>query len=470
MTTAAPAAGTIVEAELDAVLARRSLADFVKAAWPLVEDVPLVWNWHIDEICETLEAVSAGDLDRVLINVPPGCMKSYLVSVLWPAWEWASRPELRYLTASYNGELTIRDNLRVRDIVTSPWYRGAYPTRLKEDRNVKVRFETTDKGWRIASSVGGRATGEHPDRIIIDDPLSADQGRSDQYLLTARDWFDRTISTRGVARKVRIVVIMQRLHEEDLAGHLIAKGGWEHICWPMRYDPKRPDPRDLRTEAGELLWPRLFPETAVRQLELDLGPYGTAGQLQQAPSPEGGGLFKRGWFTIVDAAPAKADRCRGWDTAGTEGGGDYTAGVLLSRDSDGGWYIEDIIREQWGPAMVDKTIKQTAGLDGVKTLIREEQEGGSSGKAVTTARAKDLAGFDYAGTPISGDKVTRARPLRAQAEAGNVKLVRGPWNEAWLAEASSFPVGRHDDQIDAASCAFNTLVAFERKAKGAALW
>lgn len=445
--------------DASAMAARASLRVFVEAAWPWVEpDKAFVPNWHIDALCEVLEAVTRGEIQRLIINVSPGSSKSLLVSVMWPAWEWATQPGLRYLTASYGSHLSIRDNLRLRAIITSPWYRKHFGLRLRGDQNEKVRFDTAAGGWRIATSVGGVGTGEHPDRIIIDDPLTADQARSDAGRARANDWFDRTVSTRGVSRGTRTVVVMQRLHEEDLSGHLLAKGGeWTHVCWPMRYEPERADPRDPRTEAGALFWPSLFPEPVVRQLEYDLGPYGAAGQLQQRPAPEGGGLFKREWFPVVDAAPAIARRCRGWDTAGTDGGGDYTVGALMARDPQGITYIEGVVRGQWGPAQVEAVIKQTTQLDGHACMQREEQEGGSAGKTVIAQRALQLAGYDYRGVSVTGDKVTRAKPFRAQCEAGNVRLVRGPWNETLLQELSVFPTGSHDDQVDALSCAFNAL-------------
>lgn len=445
-----------------AELARRYLPDFIRAAWPLVEpDTPLSWNWHLDVLCDVLTEVSAGELKRVIVNVPPGTAKSLIVSVFWPAWEWATNPGLRYLTASYGAHLTIRDNLRLRAIVTSPWYQRHYAARLSGDQNNKVRFDTTAQGWRIASSVGGVGTGEHPDRLIVDDPITADQARSDAERQTANDWFDRTISSRGVTRGVRIVVIMQRLHEEDLSGHLLAKGGWEHVCLPMHFDPERADPRDQREVPGQLLWPELFDEQRVRRLELDLGPFGAAGQLEQRPAPEGGGLFKRQWLPIVDrdTVPAKLRRCRGWDTAGSEGRGDWTAGVRMGESPDGEIYVEDVTRAQLGPGGVDALVKQTAQLDGVECAQREEREPGGSGVAVVAARAKLLAGFDYAAVPITGDKVTRAKPFRAQCEAGNVRLVRGEWNEAYLQELEAFPTGKHDDQVDGSSTAYNCLVA-----------
>jgi predicted phage terminase large subunit-like protein len=470
--------------ELEAVetaLCQKSLRAFLEKVWPIVEPVKdFVPNWHIDVLCETLERVTRGEITRLLVNVPPGTMKSLLISVIWPAWEWMSQPELRYLTASYSGHLTVRDNLKVRAILQSEWYRAATGLVLVDDQNQKTLFKNEDGGWRIASSVNGPATGEHPDRIIIDDPLTAEQARSAAERGSANDWFDSTISTRGVARDTVIVVVAQRLHEDDLPGHLIARGGWFHICWPMRYETTRvnqpnwkPDPLDQRTKPGELLWPTLFTEAKVRQLELDLGPYGTAGQLQQSPAPEGGGLFKREWFKYVDAAPAIKRTARGWDTAATEGAGDYTAGVKISEACGpvtdetegtvsmqglGVFYVEDCICDQVSPAGGDALIKQTAIADGKACVQREEKEGGASGKIVVAARLKLLKGYDYKGTEITGDKVTRSKPFRAQVEGGNVFLVRGPWNEAYITELCNFPTGTHDDRVDASSCAFNAVL------------
>lgn len=461
-----------------AAVAKKSLPEFVRLFWSVVEPArPLFWNWHLDELCDRLVAITNGELKQLIINVPPGCMKSLLVNVMWPAWEWASNPALRYLTAAYSSDNTIRDNLRLRDIVTSEAYRRAYGVKLASDQAAKVRFNTTAKGWRIATSIGGKGTGEHPDRVIIDDPIKATGARSAAELAECSDWFDRTITTR-LAQDPAIILIMQRLNELDLAGHLLAKGGWEHVLFPMRFrhPTVEPDGRvhngwkcpchertgdalDHRTKPGELLWPALWPEERVRREELGLGPYGVSGQLQQDPVPEGGGLFKRDWFEIVEpeAVPEGAQRCRGWDTAGTEDGGDWTVGVKLA-ESARTWYVEHAVRGQWGPAAVDKIMRQTAESDGRACAVREEKEGGSAGKAVITARAKALVGFDYAGVQISGDKITRAKPFRAQCEAGNVKLVRGEWNGAWLDVVCSFPVGPHDDDVDASSCAFNAMV------------
>lgn len=494
-----------------------SLHDFVRAAWHLVEpNHPFQDNWHIRKLCKHLEHVfyksgpfrdglvqdSPKKPRRSVINIPPGMMKSLIVMVFFPAWCWAKNPRLRFLCASYGSTLSNRDNLRCRQIIESPWYQERWPIRLMDDQNTKTRYNTTENGWRIATSVGGPGTGEHPDFILIDDPHSAEEARSDAERNRALIWFDGTIATR-LGRNPAIVLIMQRLHADDLSGHLLKRGGWYHVRYPMRYerctcpevaprchpneelrcslhksDPTwAHDPTDERTEAGALLFPSFCPEEKVRGLEVDLGAYGAAGQLQQRPAPEGGGQFKREWFKFVDAKPALARRCRGWDTAGTKDGGDWTVGVLISEEFDwvltpaaglqrakrelkstGRFFVESVVRDQLDPAGVDGLMKVTAELDGKEVPIREEREGGSSGKGQIAAHGRLLAGWDYKEVQLGADKITRAKPFRAQCELGNVYLVRAAWNEAYISELTGFPTGSHDDQVDGSSCSFNSLL------------
>jgi len=462
---------------IEAELARRNLFLFIQKTWHVVEPKKeFISNWHIEEMCHQLERVTKGETSRLIVNVPPGTMKTLLILVFWPAWEWASDPSLRYLTASYAASRTIDANQKVRDIVNSPWYQKHYPeVKFTSDQNAKELFKTDQKGERRATSVGGEGTGIHPDRIIIDDPITADDARSDEVRKGVNDWFDQTLSIRGAIRKTKIILVMQRLHKEDLTGHILSKhwntpGLWLHVRWPMRYVPSRPpseqepegfvaDPLDPRTEPGQLLWPEAFTEEMVRNLELTLGPYGTAGQLQQQPSPEGGGLFKRAWFGIVDMVPKGkvVRRCRGWDTAATEGSGDWTCGVLLA-EVDGVVYVEDVVYDQLGPAGVDELFRNTAKADGRMTMQREEKEPAASGVAVIHARARLLRGYDYAGVTVSKDKVTRARPFRAQAEARNVFLKRAPWNNMYLSALVDFPTGTMNHPVDGSSCAYNAIV------------
>jgi len=461
----------LLQHDMERMRLEDSLYEFVKAAWSVVEpSQPFTANWHVVETCRVLEEVAQGKHRRVIFNFPSGTLKSLIISVFFPAWRWAKNPKLRVLTASYAAHLTTRDNLRVRDIIVSPWFQSYWKVQLVEDQNTKTRYNTDAGGWRIATSVNGVGTGEHPDLIIIDDPTTVEQAKSEPERTRANEWFDGTISSRGITRpKLCIIVVMQRLHVDDLSGHLIKRGGWKVVTWPMRYEVARPaseddpgftpDPSDPRRVAGELFFPALVPEDKVRQLELDLGPWDAQAQLQQQPSLKGGGLFQRGWFKFLDARPTNIVRsARGWDTAGTEDGGDWTVGVRIDETLDKRFIISDVQRGQLSPAGVDQLMYATAELDGKGVAVREEKEGGASGKAVVEARGKMLAGWDYKFVQVSGSKITRAKPFRAQVEAGNVYLVRGPWNEAYLNVVCGFPALKHDDDVDGSSCAFNAVL------------
>lgn len=485
-------------AKLHAFELKASLLKFTREAWPILEpEHDFVENWHIAELCDLLEGVERGEIPRTIINVPPGTMKSLLVSVIFPCWLWAKNPKLRILTAAYSDKRALDANLKARALMKSEWFQSLFPLEFLEGQDAKGRFDTVQGGWRIATSVGGEGTGLHPDLIVIDDASTATDAQSEASRKQVSDWYSRTVSSRGVSRGVRVIVIGQRLHEEDLPGYLINKdrAGWTLVRWPMRFekcecppdvteqtrctvhkaDPQwTPDPRDRRTEQGELLFPQLFDEPKVRQLELDLGPLDSAGQLQQRPSPEGGGLFKREWFKYVDEKPKLARRARGWDTAASENKGDYTVGVRIAEEfewavvngrrkfqSTGRFFVEDVIRVQLGPDGVDKLMLNTAHGDGRLVAQREEKEGGASGKSVIQARTKLLRGYNYAGIQLGGSKVTRAKPFRSQCEGGNVYLVRAPWNDAYITELCAFPAAKHDDQVDGSSSAFNSVLLEE---------
>lgn len=394
---------------------------------------------------------------------------------MFPTWQWTRSPSRRYLTFSYSDVNTIRDNIRCRDIITSDWYQSNYDLRLSSSQSAKIRFDTVQRGYRIASSVEGQGVGEHPDCIIIDDPVKADvsTARSPIMLQKCSDWYSRTVSTR-LNRNPAIILVMQRLHLKDLTGRLLAKdpGGWHHLCLPMEYEPEhldaqnvlvKPDPRDPRREPGELLWPANWSGEKLRGTKLFLGPFGVAGQLQQRPVPEGGGLFKRDYFKIVDSAPADTKWCRGWDIAETEeeeatDKSNWTVGVKMGYHRESGkWYISHVVRQQ--STLTDSLIKTTAETDGKKCKIRE---GAGSGKATIAAHRIMLAGYDYDKSPETDSKIERAAPFRAQAEGGNVHLIKGDWNEVYLDIVCSFPVGVQDDDVDASSNAFNELVGTKR--------
>ena len=295
--------------DTDALDAERSLYAFVRQAWPHVESATFVPNWHIEMICDHLQAITRGDIENLLINIPPGHSKSLIVSVFWPGWEWVTNPAIRWFFASYDQRLSTRDSVKCRALIASRWFQERWGDRfaLANDQNQKTYYETVAGGYRLATSVCGHGMGEHPDRIVIDDPHDPKGAESEAERLSVLEWWDLTMSTRGVSRGVKRVIIMQRLAENDLAGHVLTEGGFVHVCLPLRFERGRmaPSPArdsddrpwtDRRSEEGELLAPDQFPEKAVEAMERRLGSYGVAGQLQQRPAPRGGALFKRMWF------------------------------------------------------------------------------------------------------------------------------------------------------------------------------
>lgn len=462
-----------------------SLREFCALGWHVVEPATTFTpGWHIDAICEHLEAVTFGDIRQLVISMPPRHAKSLLCSVFWPTWLWTFRPAFRWLFASYAQSLATRDSRKCRLVINSPWYqsRWGHVFELTGDQNQKTRFENDKTGYRIATSVGGSGTGEGGDCVLVDDAHNVKQAISDAQREAALVWWDETMSTRLNDPKTGAhVIVMQRLHERDLAGHVLEQGGYEYLRLPARYEeivyvqgvgfkPGRHVTSigwtDPRTKDGELLWPERFGEKELAKLEKSLLAYGAAAQLQQRPSPRGGGKIKRAWFEIVDAAPADAVRCRSWDLAGTEPGPsnadpDYTAGAKVAL-KDGVFYIEDMKRQRLSPMGVEALVKQTAELDGKAVTIHIEQEPGSSGKnTIDNYRRRILVGYDVRAERATGSKEIRANPWISAAEAGNVKLVKGPdgapWIETFLGEAEVFPFGAHDDQVDAVSGAVEIL-------------
>ena len=452
---------------IDRVLARRSLADFAKMAWPILEPAAkLKWGWALDAICAHLEVVSHGEINRLLMNVPPGSMKSLLTGVIWPAWEWGplNRPDRRIIGTAHKQDLAIRDAMKCRRLITSPWFQDRWPVMLTSDQNAKTKFENDATGFREAAAFTSM-TGSRGDRIILDDPLSVDDANSDAALRAAELTFTEALPTRVNNDASSIVVIMQRLHERDTSGIILSRDlGYTHLCLPMRFEPDRrcatPFFNDPRTMDGELFFPERFSDATVTALEKTLGSYASAGQLQQRPAPRGGGLFKREWFPVVQAIPAGCKMVRGWDLAATASDdAAWTAGCLMARAMDGRFYIADMRRIQGTPSDVERLLVTTASQDGRSVKGSIPQDPGQAGKAQSQYLIRQLAGFTYHATPESGDKETRALPLAAQAEAGNVALLAGTWNQAFLDEIANFPVGKFKDQVDATTRAFSELIS-----------
>lgn len=457
----------------------RSLAGFAKRAWPVLEPATgLKWGWVLDAICEHLEAVSRGEILELLINVPPGCMKSLLLGVMFPAWEWGplGRADLRYLGTAHKQDLAVRDNMKCRRLIESEWFQRLWPLALTSDQNAKTKFENAKTGFREAMAFTS-TTGSRADRLIVDDPLSADDANSPAKREAAEITFCEALPTRLNNDRSAKVVIMQRLHERDTSGVILAREmGYTHLCLPMEFEPERRCSTiigfsDPRQEPGELLFPERFGREQVEKLKRDMGSYAAAGQLQQRPSPREGGMFKAHWFGRVRAAPAGTKWVRGWDLAASTGAtAAFTAGVKMGKTPHGRYIIAHCLRDRQSPGGVERMIVNTAAADGRECRISLPQDPGQASKGQVQYLIRQLAGFIVRATPESGAKETRAEPLSAQAEAGNVDILetgdpaKDAWIEDFMSEITVFPGSQFMDQTDAASRAFMEMVGVNRTA------
>jgi predicted phage terminase large subunit-like protein len=437
--------------------ARRWLHEFIRQAWHVVEpDTPFADNWHLRAFSEHLEAVSMGKIRRLLINVPPRSMKSLAVSVFWPTWEWIDRPATRWLFASYAATLSTRDSLKCRRIIESRWYqqRWGRAFQLTTDQNVKNRFENDRTGYRIATSVDGVATGDGGDVIVVDDPHNVREIYSDTTRESVLRWWDEAMTSRFNDPKTgRAVIVMQRVHERDLSGHLLAKDmGWEHLCLPMEYDGGRRATSlgsyDLRKEEGELLWPAHFDKKAVEDLKKGMGSYSASGQLQQSPSPAGGGIFKRDHWRFYKAPPELKEIVLSFDMAFKQlSDSDFVVGQAWGR-RDADKFLLGQVRGRMGFGASVQAVRQLKSRYPKATAILVEDK--ANGTAVVETLNREIAGI--VAIQPEGGKVARAYAVQPEQEAGNIFLpdpAIAPWVGEFVQECSSFPLGANDDQVDA---------------------
>lgn len=497
---------------LKAVEKRRcelSLAEFVRHAWKVIEPgQPYVHGWHIDFICAHLEAITDevvldnGELyNRLLVNVPPGTMKSLLIGVFWPAWEWGPRrmPHMRYVCAAHSQDLAIRDGLRMRRLVQSEWYQDHWGdiVVLTGDQNQKTKFENTATGFRQATAAGS-ITGARGDRVIIDDPHSVDGANSDQQRQSTLTWFLEAVPTRvNNPDRSAIVVVMQRLHEEDVSGVILSRDlGYDHIMLPMRYDPARAyatklgyaDPRE---EDGELLFPDRFPLDVVERDEKAMGPYATAGQFQQQPEPRGGGIIKDHWWQLWDKGeyPPLEFIIASLDTAyTTKAENDFSALTVwgvFSGSSEGkatrsvdryGRTIElrtSYQSESLGPVpkvmlmyawqvklelheLAEKVAATCSRMRVDRLLIENKAAGHSVAQEIRRLfGAETFAVQMY--DPKTLDKTARLYSVQHLFAEGMIYAPDKDWAEQVIRQCSVFPKGKNDDLVDTVSMSLNHL-------------
>ena len=412
-------------------------------------------NWHHEAICEKLEQVFNGEIKRLIINIPPRYSKTELAVVNFTSWALGKAPDAEFIHVSYSATLAANNSSKLRSVIQHEAYQRIFKTRLESEN--KQHLVTTEQGAFFTTGTGGTLTGfgagkarpEFGGCIIIDDPMKADEARSEVQRENVIEWFQNTLESRTNNRETPIIVIMQRLHEDDLAGWLLDGGNgekWELLCLPAIQDD------------NTALWPDKHTIEELRVAER-AKPYVFAGQYQQAPAPAAGGVIKPDMIQVVDAIPAGVVKwVRGWDFAATKDDGDFTAGPKLGRLSDGRFIIADVVHGQFSADERDTALKNTAKKDGSGVYISIPQDPGQAGKTQALYLTRQLAGYPVKATPESGDKVTRAEPFAAQVNVGNVLMLRAPWNDAATNEMRMFPNGRHDDIVDGCSRAFSELI------------
>lgn len=440
--------------------AREDLYDFSR--WMFLRRKGYQWQRARQHaiICGALMRVYRGECKRLIINVPPRYSKTELAVVNFIAWSLGKVPDAEFIHASYSGTLAINNSAAVRSVVLHEAYAEIFPdAQLASD--AKAHWTTTAGGVMYATGTGGTITGFGAGKhrpgfagaIILDDPHKADEARSDVMRQGVIDWFQNTLESRKNSPDTPIIVIMQRLHEKDLSGWLLGEkpgvepGGngevWEHVCIPVW------------NEDGTPLWPEKHSAEVLMAME-GASPYVFAGQYRQRPSPPSGGVIKPDMLQVVDALPVgPIEWCRGWDLASTVGG-DYTAGVKFGRLADGRYVIADVVEERMVSDQRDALMRAVADKDRCKQSI--PQDPGQAGKSQVLAMAKLLAGHILHFSLESGDKTTRADPMASQINAGNVLVLRAPWNQKFFDQCRTFPFGSFDDKVDAASRAFNALL------------
>lgn len=485
--------------QIDGELSRRHLRDFLRCAWPHIEkERSFTTGWHIDAVCDHLDAVALRHIKRLVINVPPRTTKSTIVQVCYPAHRWIKNPETQFLCISHTDRLVIRDGQKMRLLIEKPWYQGLKDAdwQIRQGQDQKQKFENTLGGYRLSMGVGAGVLGEGGDEILIDDPLDRDQAFSETERLNVLESYDQKISTRlNSPKDGAIVLIMQRLHEEDLSGHVLSKNGWEHLMLPMEFDSTRKcftsiGFEDPRTVDGELLCEERFPPEILTAMKIDLGSVGTAGQLQQEPAPAEGIIFKkkdwRFWYprgttpppavqvrladnSIVSCVQREIpaddefeESIQSWDCAFKDKkDNDKVAGGLWSRVKKEA-YLRDRVNENLSFTKTCQAIEHWSDTwpDAHRKLVEDK----ANGSAVIDTLREKVPGLKEVNP--QGGKESRAHAIQPYQESGNIYLPHPalfPWVEDYVTQHGMFPNASYDDEVDQTTQAILFLLVKNRR-------
>jgi len=442
-------------------LCRRDFSAFLRKAWPWITGGDqLQWNWHLGAISHQLDRLSWGDSKRLLINLPPRNGKSKTVSVIWVAWKLGVDPTLNIVCVSYSNELSgklARDCLAV---MQAPWYRELFPgTKISPRRSASYDFETTAGGGRLATSISGSLTGRGGDIIIMDDVIKPEEANSETTRNSVNNWFQSTLASRLNDKKTgKLLCVMQRLHQNDLAGMLMEAAVWDQLSIPAiaMSDEIIPLPRGgvHHRKTGDVLHPEREPIEVLEELKLSMGSHAFQAQYQQDPVPAEGNLFKAEWLKTYspDFQPNEyGDIVQSWDCAIKTGiKNDYSV-CITAVVRQNKVFITDIWRGKVEFSDLKRKAVELALRHSARTMLVEDKASGQ--QLIQTLRAESHRGvpMPIARTPEL-DKLSRASGISSMVEAGQVMLPgEAPWLADFEGELLAFPSGRHDDQVDALS-------------------
>jgi predicted phage terminase large subunit-like protein len=448
-----------LEARTLEALFRNDLRAFVhKVFATLTPGQTYVRTWHVDAIARQLERIRRGEVRRLIINMPPRSLKSIAASVAFPAYVLGHDPSRRIICVSYSGDLAKKHSNDFRAVLESFWYRSAFPnTRIGLYKNTETEIELTARGFRLATSVGGTLTGRGGDIIVIDDPLKPDDAMSETKRSAANQWFTNTLLSRlDDKRTGAIVVVMQRVHIDDLTGFLLDQSDeWEVLSLPAVAYCDEVIPisanRAYHRKAGEALSPEREPLHVLDGLKLQIGSNAFSAQYQQSPAPPGGAMVKRHWVQRYSELPPASERLftlQSWDTA-SKGGPDNDWSVcttwIVTRKKR--WYLVDVWRQRVDYPALKANVRSLAKRFGAQRVLVEDTGAG-------TSLVQELRGLVSGIIEVKpeGDKASRMAVASAKFEAGQVWLPeRAPWLPDLEAELFAFPGSRHDDQCDSIS-------------------
>ena len=450
--------------EVQKELYKKSFYEFSLDAFKALHNgQELVPNWHIKYLCDRLQKeayriVENKERDKhLLINVPPRTLKSELVNVFFSVYCWILKDSIQFISSSYSASLSITLSTQARRLLESDWFKEYFPDiELSKDENTKSRYTNTNSGLRYSTSTGGTVTGMGADIIVIDDPQNPQLARSDIERENANRFFNETLRSRlNNPDKGVFIVIMQRLHEQDLTGMLLDKEpeNWEHICLPAEVsDLVKPiELKQFYTDG--LLFPKRLSKSTLDSFKLGLGSYGYSGQYSQIPSPDQGGIFKGDWFNIIKRLPENinSDSLK-WDfyldTAYTNKQENDATAMMCAAFHNNELYIREVkaVRLEF-PELI-KEIQAFTFSNGYTNRSRIYVEPKASGKSIVQMLKRSTGLNVIEDRPPSQDKVSRASSISAFVESGRVNLLDGRYIDSFLNELKAFPNGSHDDQVD----------------------